>query len=84
MEVTPLKKKKEVFVEVGVTAMRDPMTGDFLPARPLYIKATEEEMHEETGMMYGEEHLLDEVARVFAGKMKKYVDDGGLGGIQKG
>ena len=79
-----MKKKKEVYVEIGVTAMRDPMTGDFLPARPLYIKATEEEMHEETGMTYGEEHLLGEVARVFAGKMKKYVDGGGLRGLAKG
>ena len=78
-----MKRKKEVFVEVGITAMRDPMTGDFLPARPLYVKATEEEMCEETGMMYGEEHLLDEVARVFAKKMKKDVDGGGLGGVPR-
>lgn len=26
------------FIQVGVTALRDPMTGDFLPAVPLYIE----------------------------------------------
>lgn len=31
------------FVEVGSTAMRDPVTGDFLPAVPLYIRAEDRE-----------------------------------------
>ena len=26
------------FVQVGVTAMRDPVTGGFLPSVPLYVK----------------------------------------------
>lgn len=31
--------KQEKYIQVGVTAMRDPATGEFLPAVPLYIKA---------------------------------------------
>jgi len=30
------------FIQIGITALRDPATGDFLPAVPLYIEATEE------------------------------------------
>lgn len=26
------------YIQVGVTAMRDPLTGDFLPAVPLYVR----------------------------------------------
>ena len=29
---------KGKYIQVGVTAMRDPKTGDFLPAIPLYVK----------------------------------------------
>ena len=31
----------EEFIQVGVTAARDPMTGDYLPAVPLFIQATD-------------------------------------------
>ena len=27
------------FIQVGVTAMRDPVTGEFLPSVPLYVQA---------------------------------------------
>ena len=30
------------FVQVGTTAMRDPVTGDFLPAVPLYVRAEDQ------------------------------------------
>ena len=43
--------KQERFIQVGVTALRDPATGDFLPAVPLYIKA-------EDGAEEAEEDLL--------------------------
>ena len=33
------QEKKEKYIQVGFTALRDPATGDFLPAVPLYIKA---------------------------------------------
>ena len=31
--------KKEEFIQIGYTALRNPATGEFLPAVPLYIKA---------------------------------------------
>lgn len=31
------------FIQVGQTAMRDPATGDFLPAVPLYVRAEDRE-----------------------------------------
>ena len=31
------------YIQVGVTAMRDPITGDFLPSVPLYIRAEDQE-----------------------------------------
>ena len=29
------------FIQIGVTAARDPLTGDYLPAVPLYIEQTD-------------------------------------------
>lgn len=31
------------FIQIGSTALRDPVTGDFLPAVPLYIRAEDRE-----------------------------------------
>lgn len=31
------------YIQVGVTAMRDPVTGGFLPSVPLYIRAEDRE-----------------------------------------
>ena len=31
------------YIQVGVTALRDPVTGDFLPAVPLYIREDDAE-----------------------------------------
>ena len=31
------------YIQVGVTAMRDPITGGFLPSVPLYIRAEDRE-----------------------------------------
>lgn len=58
----------EKYIQIGVTALRDPATGDFLPAVPLYIKA--EDNAEEA-----EEKLIQDVGRLFAHRMKKYIDD---------
>ena len=30
------------FIQVGTAAMRDPLTGDFLPSVPLYIRAEDQ------------------------------------------
>lgn len=60
----------EEYIQVGITALRDPKTGDFLPAVPLYIKATTESQDSEAGM-------LDDIASVFKDRMKQYIDSGG-------
>lgn len=55
------------FVEVGFTAMRDPKTGEFLPAVPMYIKRTPEAAE-------AEQMLIKDLAHLFAMRMKSYVD----------
>lgn len=60
-------------IQVGTTALRDPATGDFLPAVPVYIEATPEAEK-------SEEKLEINIGKVFAEKFKQYVDAGGLKG----
>lgn len=55
------------YIQIGVTALRDPATGGFLPAVPLYIKATD-------SARAGEERLIQDMARLFAQRMKQYED----------
>ena len=38
-EPQPAPKPKFQFIQIGITAARDPITGEFLPAVPLYIRA---------------------------------------------
>ena len=57
--------RHEGFIQVGVTAMRDPSTGGFLPAVPLYIKA-------EDGAAAGEEALIDDIGKLLAARMRLY------------
>ena len=57
------------FIQVGVTALRDPVTGEMLPAVPLYIQAPE------TGAEQKElEPLADGIAHLLALRMKQYID----------
>ena len=35
--------EKERFIQVGFTALRDPRTGGYLPAVPMYVKAEDTE-----------------------------------------
>lgn len=53
-------------IQVGTTAMRDPATGEFLPAVPLYIKAEDREKTE-AQVIDG-----DALMRTLAGKFKVY------------
>ena len=55
------------FIQVGVTALRDPATGDFLPAVPLYIKA-------ECGAEEAEQKLIDGIGNLLARRIKAYMD----------
>ncbi len=54
------------YIQIGVTAMRGP-DGSFLPAVPLYIKA-------EDSARAGEAQLTEDIGRLFAARMKAYID----------
>lgn len=55
------------YIEVGVTALRDPATGGYLPAVPLYIKA-------EDGAEEAEQRLINDLGSLFAHQMKAYIE----------
>ena len=57
--------EQEKFIQIGVTALRDPATGDFLPAVPIYIKA-------EDGAQEAEQSLIDDLGALFAERMRRY------------
>lgn len=57
--------RKERYIQVGVTALRDPVTREFINPVPLYIKATPEA--EESA-----ERLIKDIGRLFAEKFKEY------------
>lgn len=57
--------KQEKFIEVGCTALRDPKTGEFLPAVPIYIKA-------EAGAEEAEKSLIEDLGKLFAERMRRY------------
>lgn len=59
--------KQEKYIQVGFTAMRDQATGEFLPAVPLYIKA-------EDGAEEAEQKLMDDIGKLFALRMKSYIE----------
>ncbi len=54
------------YIQVAVTAMRDPITGDFLESVPLYIRAEDQKKVEAP--------VFDDAAiRMLADKWKQYV-----------
>ena len=57
--------KQEKYIQVGVTALRDPATGGFLPAVPLYIKA-------EDGAEDAEEKLIQDIGKLMAERIRRY------------
>lgn len=65
----------EKYIQIGVTALRDPATGEFLPAVPLYIKAEEDAEEAEAS-------LISDIGNLLALRMKQYIDgckDAGVG-----
>ena len=72
------KTAMEHYEQIGVTALRDPATGEFLPAVPLYIKVSPGEIDPKTGLTKAEALALDDISKIFADKMKQYIDAGGL------
>ena len=59
----------EKYIEVGVTSARDPITREFLPAVPMYIKSTPEE---------SEAALIKDLGKLFGLRMRQYIEEGGL------
>ena len=52
------------YIQIGVTALRDPITGDFMPAVPIYVRAEDQASVAET--------MNEDLKALFAGKMKQY------------
>ena len=65
----------ERYIQVGVTALRDPATGGFLPAVPLYIKA-------EGNAPEAEEKLIEDLGKLFAQRIKAYKDGCKAAGVE--
>ena len=57
--------EREAYIQVGVTALRDPVTGDFLPAVPLFIRA-------EDGARADEERLIADLGKLMAQRIARY------------
>lgn len=62
-----MMENNEKYIQIGVTAMRDPLTGGFLPSIPLYVKA------EDIGTD-AEERFVHETGVALARMMKQYMD----------
>jgi len=56
---------KDGFIQVGVTALRNRGTGEFLPAVPLYIRADD-------GAVADEEKLMQNLGALLAARMRQY------------
>lgn len=65
------------YIQVGSTALRDPVTGDFLPSVPLYIQAPENVTEEQEL-----EPLAEGIAHLLALRMKQYIDGCKAAGIE--
>lgn len=61
------------FVQCGITALRDPATGGFLPAVPLYIEVDASEVEPRTGLAASEEKLCFDIGQIMAEKFGQYV-----------
>jgi len=58
----------ERYVQVGVTALRDPATREFLPAVPLYVRLEE-------GEEAPDEKLCQDLGKLLAQRMKIYMEE---------
>lgn len=66
--------ENEKYIQVGVTALRDPATGGFLPAVPLYIKADDIAEQDEAKM-------IQDFGKLMAMRMKRYMDECKAAGV---
>lgn len=51
------------FIQIGVTAMRDPATGGFLPAIPLFIESN-------SATAEAQQKLIADLGKLFAARMR--------------
>lgn len=65
--VTMSETNKLEYIQVGVTAARDPLTGGFLPAVPLYIAATD-------AAQASADKLIEDIQGLLAARYAAYVD----------
>ena len=62
------------FIQIGVTAARDPATGAFLPAVPLYIEATDAAKKSADG-------LIEDVQSLFAARFAAHLKETEAAGV---
>ena len=62
----PTAKKEATYIQVGVTSVRDPVTGNLIQSTPLYIKSV-------SGAEELKEDLADEIGLVFAHQIRDYI-----------
>lgn len=67
--------KEDKYIEVGVTALRDPATGNYLPAVPLYIKADESAKE-------AQQNLINDLGKLFAHQIKAYMEGCQKAGVE--
>ena len=70
-----MAEQNDKYIQVGFTAMRDPVTHEFLPAVPLYIKA-------ECGAEESQQKLIDDIGSLLALRMKAYIDACKAAGVE--
>ncbi len=58
--------KKDEYIQIGVTALRDPKTGEYLPAVPMYIKNEDEAAEAQA-------ELHKNIGKLFADRMRRYM-----------
>lgn len=66
--------REDRYIQIGMTALREPGTGEFLPEVPLYVKADE-------GNEEAEERLIADFAKLMALKMRSYQEGSRKAGV---
>ena len=69
--------KQAMYIQIGETALRDPVTREFLPSEPLYVLAEE-------GEEKADEALVQDIGKILALKFRAYKDGYRKAGIAVG
>lgn len=65
----------ENYIQIGYTALRNPATGEYLPAVPLYIKA-------EDTAAEAEQQAINDIGNLLAMRMKEYKEGCKAAGVK--